>query len=293
MVTGARASTIEKRCIGLGGEVRYGSKVEKILVEGNRAVGIRLEDGSEHRADYVVSAADGHATIFDWLEGKYVDETIRGYYEKLPLFPALVLVALGVNRRFGDVPVLVSSLHIELPEPLRLADCTLSSISLRIFNNDPTLAPEGHTTLLSMFPSDSAWWKDIRQDESRYRQVKAEVAERIIAALDRRFPGLGAQVEMRDVATPLTFERYTGNWKGSSPCVRIVVASRERGSRGGTPPRARGAGHGEARDGRVRGFVQRSNGREDDGTRGAKRDVVSRGGGGAAEHAVPMGAAVW
>jgi len=124
-------------------------------------------------------------------------------------------VALGVNRRFGDVPVLVSSLHIELPEPLRLADCTLSSISLRIFNNDPTLAPEGHTTLLSMFPSDSAWWKDIRQDESRYRQVKAEVAERIIAALDRRFPGLGAQVEMGDVATPLTFERYTGNWKGS------------------------------------------------------------------------------
>ena len=33
--------------------------------------------------------------------------------------------------------------------------------------------------------------------------------------LDRRFPGLAAQVEMCDVATPMTWERYTGNWQGS------------------------------------------------------------------------------
>ncbi|MDW7992527.1 MAG: NAD(P)/FAD-dependent oxidoreductase, partial [Anaerolineae bacterium] len=28
-------------------------------------------------------------------------------------------------------------------------------------------------------------------------------------------PGLSAQVEMVDVATPVTYERYTGNWRGS------------------------------------------------------------------------------
>ena len=33
--------------------------------------------------------------------------------------------------------------------------------------------------------------------------------------LDKRFPGLAGQVEMRDVATPMTWVRYTGNWKGS------------------------------------------------------------------------------
>ena len=27
--------------------------------------------------------------------------------------------------------------------------------------------------------------------------------------------GIGRQVEMVDVATPLTFERFTGNWKGT------------------------------------------------------------------------------
>ncbi len=37
----------------------------------------------------------------------------------------------------------------------------------------------------------------------------------MIDELDRRFSGLGAQVEVVDVATPMTYERYTGNWRGS------------------------------------------------------------------------------
>jgi phytoene dehydrogenase-like protein len=37
----------------------------------------------------------------------------------------------------------------------------------------------------------------------------------VIALLDTRFPGFASQVEMRDVASPTTFVRYTGNWKGS------------------------------------------------------------------------------
>ena len=44
---------------------------------GDRVVGVRLEDGTEHRADIVVCAADGHRAIFDWLGGKYVDDEIR------------------------------------------------------------------------------------------------------------------------------------------------------------------------------------------------------------------------
>jgi len=61
-------------------------------------VGVRLEDGTEYRGDYVISAADGYATIFEMLDGKYVDKRIRGYYEKLAIFPPLVYVAMGVNR---------------------------------------------------------------------------------------------------------------------------------------------------------------------------------------------------
>ena len=55
----------------------------------------------------------------------------------------------------------------------------------------------------------------LRQDPERYEAEKEQIADQVVAALDRRFPGLAAQVEMRDVATPTTWERYTGNWQGT------------------------------------------------------------------------------
>ncbi|MCR4403990.1 MAG: NAD(P)/FAD-dependent oxidoreductase [Candidatus Acetothermia bacterium] len=209
------ARSIEKRYRDLGGEISYNSRVTKVLVEQDRAVGVRLADGSEHRADYVISAADGHTTIFELLERKYLDEKIKGYYEKLPLFPALVFIGLGVNRSFPEIPHLVSGLVLELPEPVKLGDREHGSLMVRIHNVDPTLAPPGKTVLTVMLPSDLAYWEELRKDQARYQAEKERIADEVIALLDRRFPGLAAQVEVRDVATPSTFVRYTGNWQGS------------------------------------------------------------------------------
>ena len=49
----------------------------------------------------------------------------------------------------------------------------------------------------------------------RYKLAKEQIADKVIAILDKRFPGLASQVEMRDIATPMTYERYTGNWQSS------------------------------------------------------------------------------
>lgn len=73
----AFAQAIEQRYRDLGGEVTYQARVAGILVEHDRAIGARLADGAELRADDVVSAADGHSTIFALLEGGYVDAQLR------------------------------------------------------------------------------------------------------------------------------------------------------------------------------------------------------------------------
>ena len=206
---------IERRYCSLGGEVNYKARVAKILTEDGRAVGIRLADGSEHRADYVISAADGHATIFDMLEGRYVDDTIRGYYENLIPFPSLVYVSLGVGRTLPDLPPTVSELCFALDEPVMIGSVQQEFLNVRIFNFDPALAPPGKTVMTVMFPADYDVWASLREDTDRYTAEKEKIADQVIALLDKRFPGLAGQVEMRDVATPTTFVRYTGNWKGS------------------------------------------------------------------------------
>jgi len=58
-----------KHYTDLGGVIHYDRRVDKILVEEDKAVGIRLADGSEHRSGWVISAADGYTTIFKMLEG--------------------------------------------------------------------------------------------------------------------------------------------------------------------------------------------------------------------------------
>jgi phytoene dehydrogenase-like protein len=37
----------------------------------------------------------------------------------------------------------------------------------------------------------------------------------VLGLVESKYPGISEQVEMMDVATPMTFERYTGNWEGS------------------------------------------------------------------------------
>ena len=37
----------------------------------------------------------------------------------------------------------------------------------------------------------------------------------MVAGIEQRFPGIRDDIEVVNVATPLTYERYTGNWQGS------------------------------------------------------------------------------
>jgi len=211
----AISRAMEKRYLDLGGEISYKSRVTQILVENDRAVGVKLEDGSEHRADYVVSAADGHFTIFDLLGGRYVDDKVRGYYDKMPIFPPLIYIGLGVNRSFDDVPQIISGLSLGLEKPVTIAGEERNRLDVRIHNFDPTLAPAGKTLLTIMIESNYPYWKTLREDMTRYKEEKKQIADTVVGLLEKRFPGLSAQVEMRDVATPVTFHRYTGNWQGS------------------------------------------------------------------------------
>jgi phytoene dehydrogenase-like protein len=210
------AKAIEQRYLDLGGEIHYRSAVDTILVDKDKAVGVRLADGTEHRGDIVISAADGRTTIFDMLEGKHANDEIRGYYDTLPRYSPILFISLGVDRSFEGLPISVAGDIFPLEEEITIAGGERKRLGVLIYGFDRTLAPPGKTLLRVLLPSDYEYWRALReQDRARYRAEKEQVADQVIAMLDRRYPGLAAQVEMRDVATPVTFERYTGNWEGT------------------------------------------------------------------------------
>ena len=211
----ALSGAIERRYFSLGGELYHKSRVDKILVKNDKAVGVRLADGTEHHADIIISAADGRTTIFDMLDGKYIDGKTEGYYRNPRLFPPLVYIGLGVARSFDNVPSSVAGMSFPLDQPFTVAGQEHKRLDVQICSFDPTLAPRGKIVLKVQFNTDYDHWKKLSQEPEHYNAEKEQIAEQVIVALDRRFPGLASKVEMHDVATPITWERYTGNWRGS------------------------------------------------------------------------------
>ena len=204
------AKRMTSRYLDLGGNLRTNSRVTRIVVENNTAKGVILSDGTEIMSDFVISAADGHSTIFNMLGGKYLTRKISNAYKNWELFTPIVQVSFGINKKIeSEVPVetwLVKDQKIGRTRTNR-------GYSFMNYSFDPTMAPEGKSVIVMRFDSPWELWKDI--DPGEYKNEKELIEKDAKAILDKRYPGIIANIEVCDVATPLTDVDYTGVWKGS------------------------------------------------------------------------------
>lgn len=200
---------------GLGGKIHYESRVTRILVEADQAKGIELEDGTRISGDYVISAADGHSTLFDMLEGKYLSKAFNDFYEHRATFPSLVFVALGIGRDLSEYPaqLLFPMERTMVLDPETIVD----EVPVRVHHFDPTLAPRGKTLVTVNFRTNNFhYWQNLQKNEpAKYQTEKMRIADSVIRALELRFGNIANHLEMIDVATPSTFIDFTNNWRGS------------------------------------------------------------------------------
>jgi phytoene dehydrogenase-like protein len=205
-------ASLETRYRSLGGEVTYSATVKEILVENDRAVGVRLADGSEQRADIVVSAGDGHSTVFKLLGGRYVDRQIKERYENWKLLCPIVTISFGVAREYPNEPPLNFLL---LKNPVTIGAVTLDGFPVRVFNYGTKFAPPGKTVVQALLHTEWNFWNELQNDRARYDTEKQRVAADVLTRLEPHYPGITAAVELTDVATPYTTWRYTLNHQGA------------------------------------------------------------------------------
>ena len=204
---------IEERYRTLGGTVTYRASVEEILVDNDCAVGVRLADGSEHRANVVVSAADGRSTIFKMLGGRYVNAKIGSRYERWKTFRPLLMASYGVAREFPDEPPFTM---VALEQSLTVGDQAVDGFFVRIFNYSSRFAPPGKTVVQVEFETEWDYWNDLQaKDRTRYDAEKERIAAQVLHRLEAHYPGISSQVEVTDVSTPYTTWRYTLNHEGT------------------------------------------------------------------------------
>ncbi len=209
---------LERLYCQMGGEIHYQARVKKILVEEDRAVGLELEDGSTvwEREGDIVSTIDVRTAFYDLLDGRYLNDGIRAWFEHIPVIGSPVMITLGVNMPIEDAPSSTNGFLYALRQPIKLYDQPVHLLNVEVLTFDPAFAPAGKSVLRVNLPGDYNYWKQLKQMPEQYEAEKLRLVTEVIHALNDRFAGLDAHIEMTDVATPVSFERYTGNWQGAS-----------------------------------------------------------------------------
>ena len=202
------------RYLQLGGTIHYREKVAKILTENDCACGVELEDGAQHKADFVVSNADGRKTILEMLDGQYMNKKVSKYCEPRPedsQVPSAVYVCLGVKRDLSSYP---SSLIMFLDQPEIIGGHNCDHLDMQIYGFDTSMAPAGKGVIKVELSSKLSYFSRLYNDKAAYEAEKSRIAERVIALLENQFPGLREDIEVVDVSTLHTWERYMGGTQG-------------------------------------------------------------------------------
>ncbi|MDP3895571.1 MAG: NAD(P)/FAD-dependent oxidoreductase [Mesorhizobium sp.] len=221
---GAVVAAIEAAAARAGVTVRTDAPVTRILVENGRAVGVQLDDGSELRAQTIVSAINPRTTFLDLVGPSELDTGVVRKAQNIRMAGDVAKLHLALDRvpEFTGVPatalrgrllIAPSSEQVERafnpakygafsPEPVM--EITLPSLS------DPALAPDGACVLSAVVQYAPYALKE------GWARGKPKFLKAILAVLERQAPGIGKSIRHAELLTPADIEaRYLmpgGHW---------------------------------------------------------------------------------
>ena len=203
------ADNMEQTVLKAGCQIVYRTKVERISIEKGRVKGV-VAQGTLHPADYVIVAMDtctALRTLFDKpLQERWARKVVKGMdSEHCSLF------SLGVKKDLSHLP---SALRIHLKEPTRMAGYEYTTLWIYRYNGRDGYAPEGYSSLTVLFPGDSYDYWRAAKDDGTYLPKKQEFIRKAQQLLETYIPEIAGSVEVTDLATPVTYERYCGCYRG-------------------------------------------------------------------------------
>ena len=211
-----------------GGTLRLKSGVKKIIIENNRAAGVELVNGERIRATSVVSNADTKKTFLQLVgeeqTGRKFADSVKALQQSVSGFVVHLGVKMdiaeelhcGCNMCFPAYGTAENHFRLAARGEIDMSPGRfgfgLSVSSLK----DPALTPEGcHALDIIYMPApyhfQNTWMPG---DKQAYTALKERIAENLILAAEAYIPGISKHIVVKDVNTPLTYERYTAATEG-------------------------------------------------------------------------------
>ncbi len=192
-----------------GGKILTDSLVEKILIENNRAVGIKIKNGEELQADVVIASGGAHKTFFSLVGKENLPSEFITNVQNLVHMESVLMVHLGID--FDPTPHQRAALcyyygtyDIEgAVNRCRSGDFHEGKQGFLIYvpsKHSPEMAPSGHhaVTVYTIAP-----YKLIKGDWNSRRE---ELADKLLIEAEKIIPGLREHSTTEVIMTPLDFK---------------------------------------------------------------------------------------
>ncbi len=214
--TGAVIAAMAKVARDLGARIELGQKVDEILWEGRRAVGL-VAGGVRRRYDALIVNADFAHTMTtlvpDALRRRWTDRRIAAKKFSCSTF----MMYLGVEGTFPELPHHTVFLARDYVRNLREVEAGQApgEPSLYVQNacvTDPALAPPGHSTLYVLVPVGHRVGEglDWPAEQARYRALTLERLRRIgLGDIERR-------IRFEKILTPSGWEQELQVYRGAT-----------------------------------------------------------------------------
>ncbi|MBN1934914.1 MAG: phytoene desaturase, partial [Anaerolineae bacterium] len=224
--TGALVNALVRLIEELGGKIHLNTEVSEILVEGRRAVGVRLADGSVHKADVVISNAEAAYTYLNLLKPEHRRRNSNARYKAWTRYSmSLFVIYFGTKRRYLDSKlahhnIILSKRYKGLLDDIFHRKVLAEDFSLYLHMptiTDPSLAPEGGEAFYVLSPvphlgADVDWTKTARP----YRDAIMQFLE------DNYLPDLQANIVAEHYIDPLHFRDTLNSTQGSAFSVEPI-----------------------------------------------------------------------
>ncbi|MFZ2171266.1 MAG: NAD(P)/FAD-dependent oxidoreductase [Methylococcaceae bacterium] len=207
------ANTLVKGLRQNGGEIRFRSPVEKILIENERVDGVIVK-GQRLSAPVVISNADIRFTVCEMIGEHYFPSRFIQRIKKMQHSLSIFVVYIATDIDLSTLNMAHESFcysdfnHDRNFACTRNGEITWISITAPTLVN-PELAPDGQhllmlTTLLPYQVAES------------WQQAKAGYMESMLKIAGRYISGLENHILFIEGGSPATMLRYTHNYQGSA-----------------------------------------------------------------------------
>ena len=197
---------VEEKVKTLGGRILFNKKVDKVIFDGKTACGIEIQ-GEKIPFDAIIVTQD-LLTVANLLGSRPEDKWIQAAGYDLPV--QTTFAAIGVREDLRDMPYAFA-----FDDDINVGGIQYDCVKLTNYAEHTSYAPPGGTSLTCSFTGDSyAYWKELKENGT-YEEHKLQLAGKLRQIIEKHMPRLKDKIEVINIATPLTYERYTGSYKGA------------------------------------------------------------------------------